>query len=107
MTLSMPYTRRMISARPSGELMSGTSTPFTSVSGWVSKVSTAGVTPRSCARRLVICINAAWPRCTPSKNPSAITLFVSAIYQTSKKLFIVCSTPSRTAPSIKNSPSAA
>jgi hypothetical protein len=59
--------------------MSGTSTPFTSVSGCVSKVMTVGMASLSAARRLVISMSAAWPACTPSKKPRAITLFLSGI----------------------------
>ena len=61
MTLSIPNLSRMMADLSSAELMSGTSTRFTSVSGCVSKVSTAGIALRSAARRLVISSSAAWP----------------------------------------------
>jgi hypothetical protein len=43
--------------------------------GWGSKVIAAGVPPRSPARRRTRSMIFAWPRCSPSKFPSASTGF--------------------------------
>ena len=76
-----------------------------SVSGCVSNVMTAGSTPSASARSVVRFKSAAWPRCTPSKKPSARTHFLSAMNdQTSKKLFTVTASPPVTRPMARNSP---
>ena len=50
----------------------GTGTPVTYSRGERSKVKRAGVRPRSEARRAARSSSAWWPRCSPSKNPSAM-----------------------------------
>lgn len=49
-TRSMPQSLRMSSSRSAMVLSSGTAVPNTSVSGCVSKLSAAGVSPSACAR---------------------------------------------------------
>ncbi len=75
----------------------------------VVEVMTAGTAPMAAARKTVRRSSAAWPRCTPSKKPSASTLRMSApnvmFYSSiSKKLFIVSATPSFTSIRARNSP---
>ena len=103
-TSSILSTLRMIAARSCGVLMSGTQLPVMTLTGSVSKDTTAGRAESSSARFFTVLNSSRCPSCAPSKNPSASTRFSSIAY-TSKKLLTVDNAPFSACPSRRNAPS--